>query len=117
MRRFADNEPAGAPRSSARPDVGNTSCIRSLSVVVLPAPLGPRKPKTSPDSTSRVSRSSARYGRLRQKPDAYSLVSSYVARARLLPIGSCELVRDRLIEVHGRQGPFDLHTINKECWR
>ena len=40
--------PTGRPRISARPAVGKISCISSFSVVVLPAPLGPRKPKTSP---------------------------------------------------------------------
>ena len=39
--------PAGR-ESRPSPLVGNTSCISSFSVVVLPAPLGPRKPKTSP---------------------------------------------------------------------
>ena len=51
-----------------RPLVGNTSWMRSFSVVVLPAPFGPRNPNTSPGRTSSVRRSSARYGRLRQKP-------------------------------------------------
>ena len=44
------------------------SCISSFSVVVFPAPFGPRKPKISPGSIESVRRSSARYGRLRQKP-------------------------------------------------
>ena len=43
------------PSSSAVPLVGYTSCMSSLSVVVLPAPFGPRKPNTSPASTSSVS--------------------------------------------------------------
>jgi hypothetical protein len=46
------------------------SCISSFSVVVLPAPFGPRKPNTSPVAISSDSASSARYGRLRQKPTA-----------------------------------------------
>ena len=35
----------------ASPEVGNTSCSSSFSVVVFPAPFGPRKPNTSPGST------------------------------------------------------------------
>ena len=52
MRRRTATSPTGRPRISASPLVGNTSCISSFSVVVLPAPLGPRKPKTSPGATS-----------------------------------------------------------------
>ena len=48
MRRLTARSPSGRPRISARPEVGKTSCISSFSVVVLPAPFGPRKPKTSP---------------------------------------------------------------------
>ena len=48
MRRLTSRSPSGRPSISARPEVGNTSCISSFSVVVLPAPFGPRKPKTSP---------------------------------------------------------------------
>ena len=42
-----------SPKTSARPPVGrmNPSSVRM--VVVLPAPFGPRKPKTSPGKTSR----------------------------------------------------------------
>ena len=55
----SSTSPAGRSRIHARPDVGKISCISSLSVVVLPAPFGPRKPKTSPRATSRVRLSSA----------------------------------------------------------
>jgi hypothetical protein len=68
MRRRTATSPSGRPRISASPLVGKTSCISSFSVVVLPAPLGPRKPKTSPGATSIDNRSSARYGRGRQNP-------------------------------------------------
>ena len=60
VRRRTPTSPAGRPRISASPLVGNTSCISSFSVVVFPAPLGPRKPKTSPAATSIDRRSSAR---------------------------------------------------------
>src|SRR6476661_6846450 len=55
----------------AVPPVGKTSPMRSFSVVVLPAPLGPRNPKISPSSTARLSGCKARLGRLRQKPTEY----------------------------------------------
>src|SRR3990170_3512547 len=57
------------------------SCISSLSVVLLPAPLGPRKPNTSPGSTDSVRPSRARYGRGRQNPTRKSLVRSSVSIA------------------------------------
>src|ERR1700744_17080 len=41
------------PATSARPALGLVSVQSMLIVVVLPAPLGPRKPKTSPVSTSK----------------------------------------------------------------
>ena len=59
------------PRILALPPVGKTRPIRILRVVVLPAPLGPRKPKISPSSTVKSSGYSARFGRLRQKPTLY----------------------------------------------
>ena len=40
-------------------EVGKISCMSSFSVVVLPAPLGPRKPKTSPCPTCSVRSSRA----------------------------------------------------------
>src|SRR4051812_39166861 len=42
------------PATSARPLVGLASVHSMLIVVVLPAPLGPRKPKTSPGATSKL---------------------------------------------------------------
>src|SRR5579859_275016 len=55
MRRRASDSPAGRPNSRASPLVGRTRPSRILIVVVLPAPLGPRKPKTSPGWTVRSS--------------------------------------------------------------
>src|SRR5437762_2948517 len=55
----------------AVPAVGNTKPISSLSVVVFPAPLGPRKPKISPSSTLRCNGFKACFGFLRQKPTVY----------------------------------------------
>ena len=56
------------PRMRADPEVGKIKRKSNFSVLVLPAPFGPSKPKTSPASTLRLSRSSARLTRLRQKP-------------------------------------------------
>jgi hypothetical protein len=39
------------PLTRAAPEVGRTSVHSMLIVVLLPAPLGPRKPKTSPRPT------------------------------------------------------------------
>ncbi len=38
----------GMPATVAEPEVGTMSVPSVLTVVVLPAPFGPRKPKTSP---------------------------------------------------------------------
>ena len=56
------------PRMRAVPAVGKTRPISIFKVVVLPAPLGPRKPKISPSSTVRCSGYNARLGRFRQNP-------------------------------------------------
>src|SRR4030088_2047411 len=50
---FASSDPSRCPATTAVPEVGAMSAHRSRSVVVLPAPFGPRNPKTSPSSTSR----------------------------------------------------------------
>src|SRR5687768_13149192 len=47
------------PSTCAAPDVGASSPARIFIVVDLPAPLGPMKPNTSPDSSVRVRLSSA----------------------------------------------------------
>src|SRR4030088_1198896 len=47
--------PIGAPSNQAWPADGSVSPRRSFTEVVLPAPLGPRKPKTSPFGTVIVS--------------------------------------------------------------
>src|SRR5665213_155422 len=41
----------GMPATLAEPDVGAISVPRVRTVVVFPAPLGPRNPNTSPDAT------------------------------------------------------------------
>src|SRR5580704_9720826 len=49
-----------SPSSSTWPLVGRSSVVSILMVVVLPAPLGPRKAKISPCATSKVMSSTAR---------------------------------------------------------
>src|ERR1017187_4429396 len=44
---------SGIPATVAVPEVGSIKVPRARTVVVLPAPLGPRKPKTSPYATSK----------------------------------------------------------------
>src|SRR5450759_3939014 len=51
MRRRVWRSPMGLPRSHACPEVGLRRPSRSLTEVVLPAPFGPRNPKTSPRGT------------------------------------------------------------------
>src|SRR5688500_16269425 len=48
------------PNTSARPAVGSSNPRKTRIAVVLPAPFGPRNPKTMPFGTSSVRASSAR---------------------------------------------------------
>src|SRR5881275_2365764 len=59
MRRRAPRSPSGRPSSQPCPDVGFRRPSSSLTAVVLPAPLGPRKPNTSPRGTVMVRPASA----------------------------------------------------------
>ena len=52
--------PTGSPATHAWPPPGRARPARMRMVVVFPAPFGPRKPKTVPGSTARVSPSKAR---------------------------------------------------------
>src|SRR5947208_47275 len=60
------------PLTSALPDVGMTLVVSMPTVVVLPAPLGPSRPKISPRITDRSRRSTA------VSPPGYTLVSCVV---------------------------------------
>src|SRR5690349_11631710 len=51
MRRRVARSPSDAPRTQPSPPVGLANPSRSFTAVVLPAPFGPRKPKTSPCGT------------------------------------------------------------------
>src|SRR3954464_3526951 len=55
MRLFASKEPARRPKTSHVPHFGSMKPISAFSVLLFPAPLGPRKPTTSPGSTLNVS--------------------------------------------------------------
>src|SRR5512142_592700 len=46
--------PRSRPRTRARPEVGASRPVSILMVVLLPAPLGPRKPKNAPEGTESV---------------------------------------------------------------
>ena len=48
MRLLVSRSPAGAPSTMASPEDGRMSPSNSFTAVVLPAPLGPRNPNTSP---------------------------------------------------------------------
>src|SRR5438094_483220 len=61
------------PPTTAPPDVGMTMVVNMPAVVVLPAPLGPRRPKISPACTDRLRESTA--GR---SIPGYTLVRSWV---------------------------------------
>src|ERR1700694_467878 len=96
MRRRASDSPAGRPNRRAWPLVGRTRPRRTLIVVVLPAPFGPRKPKTSPGWTERSSPWSATL-----RP--YSLRRPTVSMAGVVS-GSPQAVGD-VLEVGGLERP------------
>src|SRR6516164_194980 len=72
---FRASRTQSAPATVAEPLVGRARPTRILMVVVLPAPLGPTKPRICPRSTDMVSRSRARKG-------PYFLVNSLVWMTR-----------------------------------
>src|SRR5215472_523459 len=74
----------GLPRILAVPEVGKISRISSLMVVDLPAPFGPMKPKTSPDSTCILKPSSEVLFLRCRNPWGYSLVRFSVSIAGAL---------------------------------
>src|SRR5450631_4292244 len=47
------------PATAAKPDVAGSKVVSTLIVVLLPAPLGPRRPKISPGATDRSMLSTA----------------------------------------------------------
>src|SRR5690606_12211074 len=73
------------PLTSAVPDVGAMKQVRIFIVVVLPAPLGPRKPSTSPRLTSKEAVRSA-------VKEPYDFDSSLASIITLLMGGSLSFV-------------------------
>src|SRR6202165_4516359 len=59
IRRRPSGSPGRCSATTAEPDVGRIRPSNMRSVVVFPAPFGPRNPKTSPRCTSRSSESRA----------------------------------------------------------
>ena len=59
LRASTGSAPMSTPPTSARPPVGLTRVVSIPTVVVLPAPLGPSNPNTSPGSTANVIPSTA----------------------------------------------------------
>ena len=120
-----------AGRAAPRwPEVGNTSCISSFSVVVLPAPLGPRKPKTSPGCDVERQAVERAVGSLLPEADRVVLgqigggqrvhgqrTAPGAGREGLLRCDSLELIGDGLVEQRRRQRALDLHAVDEEGWR
>src|SRR5208337_382425 len=82
-RTASGSRPTSCPATTARPDVGLSRPHSMRMVVDLPAPLGPRKPKTSPLGISRLSRSTATKSpnRLRRFSITTELLCSAMRRA------------------------------------
>src|SRR5262245_28723471 len=66
------------PATVARPAVGRNSVARTRTVVVFPAPLGPRKPKTSPAPTSNDTPSNAIRSPKRFERDSATIAGSAI---------------------------------------
>src|SRR6266545_3729471 len=62
FRDSSDCSTTSKPATVALPEVGGRYADSILSVVLLPAPLGPRNPTTSPLGTVKVTESTARCG-------------------------------------------------------
>src|SRR5215813_5794750 len=115
-----------APATVALPDVGRSSVVSMRSVVVLPAPLGPRKPTISPSATARSTPRTASTVRLRLRNVRVSPFASMIvmtcpvssrclitvrfARARRAPPARSRPGRPCVIgeALAGRQGGQDL---------
>src|SRR5216117_2628286 len=75
----------GAPSTHASPDVGVARPSSSFTAVVLPAPLGPRNPKTEPRVTVSVSPSRAVTRRYRLTRSAAAIGASAWTSMRAEP--------------------------------
>ena len=68
-----------APQTEAVPDVGARKPVIIFMVVDLPAPLGPRKPSTSPRPTAKETSSTATIGPNRRLKPRASIITSITA--------------------------------------
>src|SRR4029079_8468324 len=75
MSTLVDSSPAGSPNTRASPSVGRAIPSNSLIVVVLPAPLRPRKPQIDPAGTARSSPRSASTAPQCLRSPAVSMIS------------------------------------------
>src|SRR5215208_5992841 len=80
------------PRSLASPESLRIRPSRTRSVVDLPAPLGPRKPCTSPLFTERSSPSNARVlPKVLTSPDTEMTLLSFISHSPHVPVGDRRL--------------------------
>src|SRR5579884_1539153 len=93
--------PIGLPSTVAEPEVGKMSPSSILIVVVLPAPLRPRKPKISPSSTSRLRLLTATTSCFCQT-STYFLVRPWMEIAVAMRVGSSLRPEGRHLRVYER---------------
>src|SRR5438093_13694349 len=93
------------PHTVASPQVGFNSVARMRMVVVLPAPLGPMNPYTSPRSSLSVSRS-------RAYRSPYILVRSRVSIIGTDPLAACDLAL-LLFRGRHRQQHADIRVLHQ----
>src|SRR3954452_11411703 len=76
------------PRTFADPDVGISSVISILIVVVLPAPFGPSSPKSSPSATSKETPRTASTSSARRRKTPVDVL--YVLRSSFASIAAID---------------------------
>src|SRR5437764_8660178 len=81
MRCFVTSQPT----TDAWPPVGGNSVVRILMIVLLPAPLGPSNPKTSPLLTEKLTRSTAIFSPKRFTRSTTSIMGDDCSITLLLP--------------------------------
>ena len=93
------------PATVARPDVGRNNPSKSRIVVVLPEPLGPSSPKTSPRRTSSDNDSSARtrlYDFVKPSVTISSLSSMVTFHSTLVPDDTYRLLYHAIAQANQR---------------
>jgi len=93
------------PATLSRPSLGASTVVSILIVVVLPAPLGPRKPKTMPASTANEMWSTAVKPVLARRasaaPDGRGLQRTRSQKPTIVSRRGQLLVRPLLVAVYG----------------